>query len=230
MNMKIVFATENKHKIEELTAILAKYFPDDPPEILTLRDVGITEEIVEDGETFEQNAIIKARVAAKSGYIGIGDDSGLVVEALGGAPGIFSARYAGEHGNDKKNNAKLLADMQGIADRKAKFVCAVACRLPERHKMYTEIIDSGECEGVILDEERGENGFGYDPLFYLPEYEKTFAELTADEKNSVSHRARAVEKLARDLSDTLRYYSIQDAKEKEECTDTIHPRSTFSVF
>lgn len=195
--MKIVFATENKHKIEELTAILEKYFDGETIEMLTLRDVDITEEIIENGETFEENAMIKARVAAKSGCIGIGDDSGLAVDALGGRPGIMSARYAGEHGNDAKNNAKLLSDMQNIIDRKAKFVCTIACVMPDRGDEFTV---RGECEGEILREMRGEHGFGYDPLFYLQGYGKTFAELTADEKNSVSHRARAAEKFAYELA------------------------------
>lgn len=202
--MRIVFATENRHKIEELSAILKKprYLGDGDGEleILTLREVGIANDIVEDGDSFEENALIKARVAARSGYIGIGDDSGLAVRALGGAPGILSARYAGEHGNDKKNNARLLSEMQGVAERDASFVCTIACVIPTEDGERSFVV-RGECEGVIVDSERGTGGFGYDPLFYLPEYGKTFAELTADEKNSVSHRARAAAELARRLAE-----------------------------
>lgn len=202
--MRIVFATENRHKIEELSAILKKpqYLGDraEDIEILTLREVGIVEDIVEDGDTFEENALIKARAAARSGYIGIGDDSGLVVRALGGAPGILSARYAGEHGNDKKNNARLLSEMQGVAERDAAFVCTIACVIPTEDGERSFVV-RGECEGVIVNSERGTGGFGYDPLFYLPEHGKTFAELSADEKNSVSHRARAAAEFARRLAE-----------------------------
>lgn len=195
--MKIVFATGNTHKIEEFTAILKKYFSD--IEIVSMRDVGITDEIVEDGESFEENAMIKARAVAAHGFVGIGDDSGLSVRALGGAPGIFSARYAGEHGNDAKNNAKLLRDMQDTEDRDAKFVCTIACAFPEEYGI-DDFTVRGECAGRLLCEMRGNGGFGYDPLFYVEEYGKTFAELLPSEKNAVSHRAVATEKFARELA------------------------------
>ena len=187
--MKIVLASRNKHKIAEWQATLGKYI--DGVEILSLDEVGIFDEIEEDGETFEKNALIKARAAAKSGYIGVGEDSGLSVNALDGAPGIYSARYAGEHGNDKANNALLLENLSGKTDRSASFVCTIAC-------VYPDNIDGGEIfvgktDGVIIDEYRGEGGFGYDPIFYVEEMKKTFAEMSGDEKNAISHRGKAIE-------------------------------------
>ena len=189
-NIKIVFASGNKHKIEEFGAILKRYIPD--IEVVSMKDVGILDDIVEDGGSFEENAMIKARAVAKYGYIGVADDSGIVVDALGGAPGIYSARYAGEHGNDKKNNQKLIADMQGIDNRAAAFVCTIACAFPEGSP-YNDFCVRGECKGTVLNEERGEGGFGYDPLFFVNEYGKTYAELLTEEKNKISHRAIACE-------------------------------------
>ena len=189
--MKAVLASHNKHKIAELQALLSKHIPD--IEILSLSDVGLEGEIVEDGETFEANALIKANFAAKSGYIGIGDDSGLCVAALGGEPGIYSARYAGEDADDEKNNEKLLAALGKEPDRVAKFVCCIACVFPNGGKPLTV---TGETYGEILVFPRGEGGFGYDPLFWVDELGKTYAELTPDEKNTISHRAKAIEKLA----------------------------------
>ncbi|MBE6599925.1 MAG: RdgB/HAM1 family non-canonical purine NTP pyrophosphatase [Ruminococcaceae bacterium] len=188
--MKAVLASHNKHKIAELQTLLRKYVPD--IEILSLEDVGLFGEIVEDGATFEENAIIKARFAAQSGYIGIGDDSGLCVEALGGAPGIYSARYGGEDTNDEKNNAKLISELGKEPNRAAKFVCTIACVFPNTKK---PLVAAGETYGEILVNPRGEGGFGYDPLFWVDELGKTYAELTPDEKNLVSHRAKATEKL-----------------------------------
>ena len=193
-NVKIVFASGNKHKIEEFGAILKKYLPD--IEVLSMKEVGIFDDIVEDGLTFEENAMIKARAVSKHGYIGIADDSGITVDALGGAPGIYSARYAGEHGNDKKNNQKLLADMQGIENRNGAFVCTIACAFPEG-MANEDFCVRGECCGVVLYEERGEGGFGYDPLFFVEKCNKTYAELTAEEKNKISHRAVATELFAK---------------------------------
>ena len=198
--MKIVFASGNKHKIEEFGAILSKYISG--IELLSMKEVGIFDDIVEDGTTFEENAMIKARAVAKYGYIGIGDDSGLSVEALDGAPGIFSARYSGEHGNDKKNNLKLLCDMQGIENRSGAFVCAIACAFPESMKK-DDFVVRGECKGVILTEEKGNGGFGYDPLFYVESYGKTFGELLPDEKNQISHRAVATESFAKRFCNEL---------------------------
>ena len=189
--MKAVLASHNAHKIAELQKLLKSYIPD--IEILSLSDVSLNEEIVEDGETFEENALIKARYAARSGLVGIGDDSGLCVEALGGAPGIYSARFAGEEGNTAKNNEKLLLELKGKTDRRAKFVCVIACVMPDGEEFTVR----GEAHGEIIETYKGEGGFGYDPLFRYGD--KTFAEMTADEKNLVSHRGRAIKKFAEEL-------------------------------
>ncbi len=184
--MKMVLASRNRHKIGELQALLSAYV--DGIEILSLDEVGITGEIEEDGTSFEENALIKARGAATSGYIGLGDDSGLSVRALGGAPGIYSARYAGEHGNTEENNALLLKNMEGVTDRYAEFVCVIACVLPSGEEFFVR----GTAAGEILCDYHGEGGFGYDPLFFDPQKGKTFAEMSAEEKNEVSHRGNAV--------------------------------------
>lgn len=200
--MKIVFASGNKHKIQEFSAIIRKYIPD--IEILSMKDVGIFDDIVEDGVTFEENAMIKAKAVASHGYIGVGDDSGLTVEALGGAPGIYSARYAGEHGNDKKNNAKLLHDMINEENRSCAFVSAIACAFPEGSQ-YADFTVRGECRGELLYEEKGNGGFGYDPLFFVEKYQKTFGELLPEEKNEISHRAVATELFAIKLRSLLEF-------------------------
>ncbi len=194
--MKIVLASRNKKKIAELQTLLSQYIEN--IEILSLDDVGIYGEIEEDGETFEENALIKARVAASSGYIGVGDDSGLMVDALGGAPGVFSARYAGEHGDDEANNDLLIKNLSGIADRSARFVCCVACVFPEGEK-NEPIVVKGFVEGEIIDERQGDGGFGYDPIFYCPAVGKTLAEVSAEEKNKVSHRGNAIKAFAEKL-------------------------------
>ena len=160
-------------------------------EILSLDDVGIFGEIEENGTTYLENAMIKAKVAASSGYIGMGDDSGLSVRALGGAPGVYSARYSG--GDYAANNALLLKNLEGASDRFAEFVCTIACVFPDGRE---PIAVEGRTQGVILEELRGSEGFGYDPLFYYEPFGKTYAELTYDEKNSISHRCKAIEALA----------------------------------
>lgn len=187
--MKIVLASRNKKKKAELQTLLSQYIEN--IEILSLDDVDIYDEIVEDGDTFEDNALIKARVASATGYIGVGDDSGLEVDALDGAPGVYSARYAGEHGDDEANNNLLLKNLEDKADRSARFVCCIACVFPEKYGI-SPITVRGYVEGEILKERRGEGGFGYDPLFYCPLVGKTLAEVTAEEKNKVSHRGNAV--------------------------------------
>ena len=194
--MKIVLASRNKKKKAELQVLLSQYI--EGIEILSLDDVGIYDEIDEDGETFEENALIKARAAASSGYIGVGDDSGLSVDALGGAPGVYSARYAGEHGNDEANNDLLLHNLKGVEDRTARFVCAIACVFPEGDTRE-DIVVRGEVEGRIIDERHGDGGFGYDPLFYYPPFGQTLAEIPAEQKNSVSHRGNAIKKFAEKL-------------------------------
>ena len=184
--VKILLATGNPHKARELSAMLSGC----DVEVLTLKDVGFAGEIIEDGETFEENAEIKARAAASLGYIGVGDDSGLCVDFLGGAPGVYSARYAGEPCDNSKNNEKLLSEMAGVPEDKrgAKFVCVICCVFPDGRK----IVSRGECPGRILTSYVGSGGFGYDPLFYCTERGKSYAEMTEEEKNSVSHRARAM--------------------------------------
>ena len=194
--MKIVLASRNKKKKIELQTLLSHYI--DGIEILSLDDVGIYGEIEEDGESFEENALIKARAAAESGFIGVGDDSGLEVDALGGSPGIYSARYAGEHGDDEANNTLLLKNLEDKSDRSARFVCSIACVFPERYSLEP-IVVRGYVEGEILRERHGEGGFGYDPLFYFKQFGKTLAEVSPEEKNSVSHRANAIKLFAEKL-------------------------------
>ncbi len=191
--MEIVLASNNKHKVVELEYFLNKLcrekgMPD--VKILTLRDIGFTEDIVEDGATFEENAFIKASAVAARGYIGVADDSGLCVDVLGGEPGVYSARYAGEPCDDRKNNELLLAKMKDVPEeaRTAHFVSTIACVFPDGRRF----VSRGECPGKILFEYRGNGGFGYDPLFLYEPYGKTYAEINAEEKNAISHRARAM--------------------------------------
>ena len=159
--MKIVLASRNRHKIAEIQTILREYISD--IEILSLDDIGFEGEITENGKSFEENARIKASLPAEFGYTGLGDDSGLCVHALGGAPGIYSARFAGDHGNDAANNRLLLEKLADKSDRSAEFVCAVCCVFPDGR----EIAVRGTAEGRILEREAGSGGFGYDPLFFL---------------------------------------------------------------
>ena len=184
--MKFVLASNNKKKITELKTILSSLLPE--CEVLSLSDAGIEGDIEEIGKTFEENSVIKASVPAKLGYIGIADDSGLCVDALDGAPGVYSARYSG--GGDQANIDKLLSELENVPDEKrtAKFVCVMSAVFPDR-KIITA---RGEAHGVILRERRGDDGFGYDPVFYSTDLQKTFAEASADEKNKVSHRGRAL--------------------------------------
>ena len=195
MTMKkitVVLASRNRHKVAELQKLLTEALGD-VIELKSLDDVGLTGEIEENGSTFAENALIKAEAAAKSGYPGLGDDSGLVVPALDMAPGIYSARYAGEHGNDAANNALLLKNLEGQKDRAAAFVCALAMAFPDGS---APIRATGAVEGEILLSPRGENGFGYDPLFWYDPMGKTLAEMTAEDKNAVSHRGAAVRQFA----------------------------------
>jgi XTP/dITP diphosphohydrolase len=148
----------------------------------------------------EANALIKARAAAASGYIGVGDDSGLCVEALGGAPGVYSARYAGEQGDDEANLDLVLEHMKGKTDRRAAFVCCIACAFPDGSE---PIIAQGRVDGELLEARAGEGGFGYDPIFYYPPFGATFGETSAEQKNTVSHRARALAAFAEALRERL---------------------------
>ena len=190
--MKLILASNNEHKLVEIRAILGGEFD----EILSLREAGIVHETVEDGSTFLENAEKKAReIMEISGCCALADDSGLCVDALGGAPGIYSARYAGEHGDDKANNRKLLRDLEGVEDRRAHFACAMVLVRPDGSVVRAE----GRMDGVIAFAEAGSNGFGYDPLFYLPQRGCTNAQLSPEEKNAISHRAKALHALVEQL-------------------------------
>ena len=183
---KIVFATNNQHKLEEVRSMIGSYF-----EVLSLRDIDCNEEIPENGSTFEENAIYKARyIKDNYGYDCFADDSGLEVKALNNAPGVYSARYAGEPSNSQRNIEKLMREMQGKEERLARFRTCIAY-ISDREKEIFE----GCVEGYIIDTLRGFNGFGYDPLFVPCGYDITFAEMSSEEKNKISHRARAVQKL-----------------------------------
>lgn len=198
--MKLVLASRNRHKIKEIERVLSGLGVKGV-ELLSLDDIGYHGEIEENGTTFEENAYIKAMVPASMGYYAIADDSGLEVDFLHGRPGVYSARYAGEPCNDRNNNDKLLAEMAAVPDDKrgAKFVSVIAFVDPktpgEKHFFR------GECPGVILREERGNDGFGYDPLFYLPALGKTYAEITTEEKNAVSHRGKSMRLFAEFLKE-----------------------------
>lgn len=186
--MKVVAATHNKGKIREFNEILGKLGFSVVPQ----SELGIDIEPEENGATFEENALIKARTVSEyCDFCVIADDSGLCVDALLGAPGIYSARYAGENATDDERNAKLLGELDGVLDRSAKFVSAIAFILPDGE----EIVTLGETEGEILKIADGNGGFGYDPIFYSMELGKSFGAASPDEKNMVSHRARALFKL-----------------------------------
>ncbi len=185
--MKIFLATGNKKKIDEMSKILEGT----DFEILSIKDGVDIPEVIEDGNTFEENSKKKALEIAKfTNMITISDDSGLCVEALNGEPGVYSARYAGENANDSDNNKKLIENLQGIENRKAKFVTVITLGMPDGRSYSFR----GEVEGEIIDEARGKDGFGYDPHFYMAEYGKTFAEMP-EIKNQISHRARALKAL-----------------------------------
>lgn len=188
---QVIFASSNQGKIKEVASILEKFHVS----VKSLADIGYLDDIEETGDTFEENALIKARaIANRHGLTVIADDSGLEIDALGGAPGVYSARYAGEPKCDDANIEKVLKELTGRTDKSpftARFVCVLVVVTPEGE----ETVVRGTCEGVIIDELRGAGGFGYDPIFYLPEKEKTMAELTQEEKNAISHRAQAFEKL-----------------------------------
>ena len=191
---KLIVASNNKGKLREVREILGGTF-----EIVSMADAGIDADIEETGETFTENALIKARyVFEHTGCAALSDDSGLMVDALGGAPGVYSARYAGNH-DDNANNELLLSNLSGVDGRTARFISAVALV-----DGYGEITATGAVEGHILHEKTGSGGFGYDPLFYSDELCKSFGEATAEEKNSVSHRFRALTALVRKMRESGR--------------------------
>ena len=184
--MKILLATQNRGKVKELQELLSG----EDIEVLSLGDIDNWEEVEETGSTFAENAAMKARVAAqRTGLVSLADDSGLEVDALQGAPGVYSARYAGEPKDDERNNDKLLKELEGVSEeqRTARFRCALAVVSPTGEEFLTE----GIVEGRILNERRGKEGFGYDPLFYLPDFGRTMAQLNLSQKNKISHRAQA---------------------------------------
>ena len=191
--MKLIIASNNKNKIREIKEILSDKFS----EILSLSEAGISHETIEDGETFIENARKKAlEIAEISGEYAIADDSGLCVDALGGAPGVYSSRYSGEHGNDEENNLLLLKNMENEKNRKAHYTAAIVLASPDGKTTEAE----GYMLGEVMYSPKGNGGFGYDPLIFLPEMNKTVAELTAEEKNKISHRAKALEKLLEKLN------------------------------
>jgi len=194
----VIIATKNAGKAKDFERIFKPY----GVEVKTLLDFPDIEDVEETGQTFEENAIIKAEAISKEfNQMVIADDSGVIVDALDGRPGVYSARYAGEDKNDEANNNKVLEEMVNVAekDRTARFYCAIAVAIPGR----PTITVNGSCEGAILFERRGTNGFGYDPIFLVTSMHKSMAELTLDEKNQISHRAKAMKKLESQLTEFI---------------------------
>ena len=193
--MKVLVASNNKGKLKEFNKILGEL----GIECISMNDAGIDIDVEETGTTFLENAKIKAEAIYKIAKIPtVSDDSGLCVDALGDEPGVYSARYTGEHGNDEKNNEKLLANLKNIPleKRTARFMSVVYLVLDDN----TAISAQGTAEGFIIDEPKGENGFGYDPIFFSPTLGKTFAQASVEEKNAISHRGSALRELKRKLS------------------------------
>ncbi len=194
--MKWIIATNNKKKLSELRTILSGLGID----VVSMSEAGLSMSIVEDGTTYEENSLIKARAVYEATKMPtIADDSGLEVYALGNAPGVYSARYAGENATDDENLDKLLNNLKDVPDEKrgCKFVSSIACVIDENREFTVR----GECEGFITHERCGCDGFGYDPVFYVPRLGKTFSELSSEEKNKISHRGTALVKLGEKLAD-----------------------------
>ena len=194
--MKFVLASGNKGKLKEMRAMLSKY----GYQVIPQKEAGVDGEAEENGTTFEENSLIKAKYACeKTGLPSIADDSGIMVRALGGEPGVYSARYAGENKTDKERNAYLLEKMASVDDRACRFVSVITCVFPNGQVIQAR----GQCDGVLLDSERGENGFGYDPLFFIPQENMTMAEISDERKNQISHRARAISLFEEKLKEYL---------------------------
>ena len=190
MESTIVLATNNSNKVREMRELLSQY---GKVQVKSLSDFGPMPEAVEDGETFEENAYKKALHYAKVlGLPCLADDSGLCVDALDGRPGVYSARYAGEHGDDAQNCAKVLHEMENQENRAAHFTCVLSLAVPSGPALTWE----GRCEGEKLQKKRGNSGFGYDPLFFYPNFGKTFAEVPLSQKNTISHRGKALQEFA----------------------------------
>ncbi len=194
--LPLVLATRNEGKVAEFKVMLEGFGID----IKGLNDFGPIPPVEEDGQTFEDNAVKKARFTARVlGFPAFADDSGLAVKALDGLPGVHSARYAGEDASDQENNLKLLKAMEGVTDRAAAFTCVIAIAVPAGPALIYE----GRCDGVITDKLTGNQGFGYDPLFYYHPLKKTFAEMSTEEKNLVSHRGKAMVELRSEIEKVL---------------------------
>ncbi len=194
--MKLLIASNNAHKIKEIKAIVGDYFD----EVLSLREAGVDVDVEENGATFEENAVIKAEAILNlTGYAALADDSGLMVDALNGEPGVYSARYAGVHGDDHANNRKMIARMEGIPaeGRGAQFVSSICLARPGQPNVVT----TGICRGAITFAPRGNGGFGYDPYFQPDGQTQTFAELGSEVKNTMSHRAKALDVLKKVLAE-----------------------------
>ncbi len=211
MKQIIVLATTNQGKTREINALLKGF----PVEIKNLNDFGQIPEVIEDGTTFDDNAYKKASFTARVlGYPSMADDSGLCVEALDGAPGVWSARYAGENATDADNVNKMLDDLKDKDNRNAAFKCVISIAVPTGAALTYE----GECQGVITKEPVGDNGFGYDPLFFYPEFNKTFAQLNIQEKGRVSHRGKALKEIADEMDKIIEWIDINMPKfEQVEC-------------
>jgi XTP/dITP diphosphohydrolase len=194
----VVLATTNQNKVKEFKQFVSGF----PIEVKSLADFGPLPEAIEDGLTFDENAYKKAHHYAKVlGIPAIADDSGLVVEALSGAPGVYSARYAGDDASDRQNCEKLLEQLDGETNRKASFVCVLSIAVPSGPALTYE----ASCDGIILTEPRGDNGFGYDPLFYYEPFNRTFAELSVEEKNKVSHRGKVLAELSSEFGKVMKW-------------------------
>jgi XTP/dITP diphosphohydrolase len=207
----IVIATTNKGKTREIRELLS----DVPVEIKNLDDFGPIPEVIEDGDTFDDNAYKKASFTAKIlGYPAMADDSGLCVEALDGAPGVYSARYAGENATDEDNVEKILNALKKEENRNAAFKCVISIAVPTGAALTYE----GECKGVLTKEPAGENGFGYDPLFFYPDLNKTFAQLTIAEKGKISHRGKALQQVSKEMDKIVEWIEINMPQfERVEC-------------
>ena len=194
--MKFILATHNPGKLREMAAILSQY----GVEVVSPADVGITVDVEETGTTFAEKAMLKAKaICAASDLTAIADDSGLCVDALNGGPGVYSARYGGEGLDDKGRYTLLLQNMRGQTTRAAHFACAIACAFPNGDELTAE----GRCDGTIAFAPMGEGGFGYDPVFFVPEKAKTFGQLTAEEKSAISHRGKALKAFSEKLATYL---------------------------
>lgn len=206
-NITLVVATRNRGKSKEISEFLQGF----PVEIKDLTDFGPIPEVQEDGDTFEENAYKKASFTAKVlGLPALADDSGLEVTVLGGAPGVYSARYAGSGATDEENNLKLIESMIGLTDRSARFCCVLSLAVPLGPALTYE----ATCEGRILDTPRGHNGFGYDPLFYYPPAGKTFGEMSLEEKSRVSHRGKAMQELRKEFDRVLVWLNKRIGEER----------------